>query len=189
VPNNLQLLAPSSALAAIDFSAPFAPAANVSLDGVDAYRASVFCLQPPGDMEGRKAISDSLTAGCIPVIFNEHVMSKKYPWFVSAEEEEAAFLYIPFSKVIKSAEPPFNIADFLLSVPPSKIIRMQQAGARLARRFQISVPPRRFMPQAGSGGARMSREDDAGASLAAWDYSPFKDAAPGSYDRQSNSLL
>jgi hypothetical protein len=76
-----------------------------------------------------------------------------------------------------------------MTIPTATIIQMQQAGARLARRFQISVPPRRFMPQAGSGGARLSREDDAGTSLAAWVSSPFKDYSSDLLDRPSNKLL
>lgn len=33
---------------------------------------SIFCLQPPGDSPTRKSFYDSLTCGCIPVIFGNH---------------------------------------------------------------------------------------------------------------------
>ncbi len=49
------------------------------MSGLDYYRHSVFCLQPPGDMDGRKAIFDSISTGCIPVIFIPNLLHIKYP--------------------------------------------------------------------------------------------------------------
>lgn len=51
------------------------------MSGLEAYNSSVFCLQPPGDMESRKGVFDSLMSGCIPVIFNKDMLSINYPWF------------------------------------------------------------------------------------------------------------
>ena len=50
-----------------------------NMSGLDYYRHSVFCLQPPGDMDGRKAIFDSIATGCIPVIFIPNLLHIKYP--------------------------------------------------------------------------------------------------------------
>ena len=36
---------------------------------LDGYRTSVFSLQPAGDDPARKGIIDSVTSGCIPVLF------------------------------------------------------------------------------------------------------------------------
>ena len=39
-------------------------------DLLSSYKKAVFCLCPPGDDPGRKAVFDSIVAGCIPVIFH-----------------------------------------------------------------------------------------------------------------------
>jgi hypothetical protein len=39
-------------------------------EALHLYRRSIFCLSPPGDSPTRKAIFDSLLAGCIPVVFD-----------------------------------------------------------------------------------------------------------------------
>ena len=39
-------------------------------DAIQMYQSSDFCLQPPGDTLPRPGILDSLTTGCVPVIFH-----------------------------------------------------------------------------------------------------------------------
>ena len=48
-------------------------------DLLSAYRRAVFCLCPPGDDPGRKAVFDSIVSGCIPVIFHDSTLFNQYP--------------------------------------------------------------------------------------------------------------
>ena len=52
-------------------------------DFLTIYRNSVFCLCPPGDDPGRKAVFDAILSGCIPVIFEVATLYNQYPWHVS----------------------------------------------------------------------------------------------------------
>jgi hypothetical protein len=52
------------------------------------YTKSVFCLCPAGDSYTRKALFDSLVAGCIPVISHKASLAM-YSWYFTAEEVRA----------------------------------------------------------------------------------------------------
>eukprot|EP00468_Gymnochlora_sp_CCMP2014_P003565 CAMPEP_0167751604 /NCGR_PEP_ID=MMETSP0110_2-20121227/6675_1 /TAXON_ID=629695 /ORGANISM="Gymnochlora sp., Strain CCMP2014" /LENGTH=491 /DNA_ID=CAMNT_0007637127 /DNA_START=31 /DNA_END=1506 /DNA_ORIENTATION=+ len=52
-----------------------------AVDYIKRYYESTFCLQPEGDTPSRKAILDSMTLGCIPVLFAK-LQTKLWPWHV-----------------------------------------------------------------------------------------------------------
>lgn len=149
------------------------PASNVgSLPGfgavgLDLYRLSQYCLQPPGDMDGRKALSDSIMLGCIPVYFHAHLLSEKYSWFFSVNEEREAALYIPWQVVMGNAS--FNLVDYIASIPVEVTTKKQEAVAKIAYRMTYSVPPKRFDEYIGFGGAP-------GVKVGAKWAPPFEDA-------------
>jgi hypothetical protein len=135
--------------------------------GLDLYRLSQYCLQPPGDMDGRKAMSDAILLGCIPVIFNAHLMSKKYSWFYPPEVEREVALYIPWGVVARQKD--FNFVDYIASIPPEVTKAKQAALAKLAEKVVYSVPPAKMSEYAGFGGAP-------GESIGGNWSPPFKDA-------------
>lgn len=135
--------------------------------GLDVYRYSQYCMQPPGDMDGRKALSDSILLGCIPVFFNAHLLSEKYPWFFSRDVERDAALYIPWQIVMKNES--FNAVDYISSIPPEVTRKKQEALAKLAGKIVYSVPPNRLHEYIGFGGAPGAKEG------ASWSP-PFEDA-------------
>lgn len=58
-------------------------------------RQSVFCLEPPGALVGRKSIIDSILSGCIPVLFSSK-QEELYPWhWGSWREDSRVILDLP----------------------------------------------------------------------------------------------
>lgn len=135
--------------------------------GLDLYRLSQYCMQPPGDMDGRKALSDSILLGCIPVYFNAHLLSEKYQWFFPPAVEQEAALYIPWQEVMQN--PSFNVVDYIASIPPEVTVRKQEALSKLAEKVCYAVPPENLSEYIGFGGAPGEKEG------ATW-FPPFKDA-------------
>jgi hypothetical protein len=119
-------------------STPFPPPPTTT--GISLYRQSVFCLQPPGDMEIRNGIFDALLAGCIPVLFLSHTLHKVYPWYFSAEEEEAITFHLQARRVKQKQD---NIIDYLASIPDEVIYAKQEAIRNFVMRIQYALPPNR----------------------------------------------
>ena len=78
---------------------------------------SIFCLQPPGDTDTRKSFYDSVTCGCIPVIFElDHKV--EYPF-------ESVFDYSSFSvKIPRNKQ--IQFLDVLHAYSQNDIVSMQQ---------------------------------------------------------------
>ena len=123
-----------------------------AMTGLEAYNASIFCMQPPGDLMGRKGIFDSFLAGCIPVMFNYHVLSKSYPWWFPADGyvEGNTTAYIShFTKI----NPKFNSIDYLKQHFTSELIlKMQKQIEHLGYLLQYAKPPARMAPYIGHAG-------------------------------------
>mmetsp|Transcript_60323 Transcript_60323/g.161884 ORF Transcript_60323/g.161884 Transcript_60323/m.161884 type:complete len:528 (+) Transcript_60323:61-1644(+) len=100
--------------------------------------ASTFCLQPPGDTPTRKGIFDSLTLGCIPVIFDQNSMA----WYeVHLPNWQQVAVFVPSAKL---AQQSFNVVDYLVDLAgrmPGLIKRKQQTIADIAYRLQFSRTP------------------------------------------------
>lgn len=109
--------------------------------GISLYRESIFCLQPPGDMEIRNGIFDSLLAGCIPVLFLEHILHKVYPLYLSRDEEESITAYIPALLLRNDPIHGDNMVDILAKISDEEILRKQQAIAKIVPRLHYAIPP------------------------------------------------
>ena len=107
-------------------------------DFLSVYKRSIFCLSPPGDDPGRKAVFDAIISGCIPVIFEPATLFNQYPWHFSEEDALDIAISIPGAKV-RSNE--LQFMDFLLSIDMSVIRKKQEAIHRIAPTLQYSVPP------------------------------------------------
>ena len=103
-----------------------------------SYRRSVFCLLPPGDDPARKAVSDAILSGCIPVIFEVATLFNQYPWHIGEQAALDIAIGIPGGQV-RSGKMEFM--EVLLAVPPEVIRMKQEAIAKYAPRMQYSSPP------------------------------------------------
>lgn len=107
-------------------------------DYLQIYKKSVFCLSPPGDDPGRKAVFDAIISGCIPVIFHPSTLYNQYYWHLSEEDALDISVSVP-GVLVKSNK--FQFMDFLLSIDMDVIKAKQEAIARIAPGLQYSVPP------------------------------------------------
>jgi len=107
-------------------------------DLLSVYRRSVFCLCPPGDDPGRKAVFDSIVAGCIPVIFHESTIYNQYPWHIGEQAALDISVFIP-GKMINSRG--LDLMTVLNSISPEIIAKKQAALSILAPKVQYSIPP------------------------------------------------
>lgn len=131
------------------------------------YMKSIFCLNPPGDDSGRRAVFDSLIAGCIPVVFDFATIYNQYPWHMTEQIALDISIYIPGDQYVSGH---VKFMDILSSIDPEVIRLKQRAIEILAPTLQYSLPPLDHL-------RNMSDETP-------WD-SPFED----SVDRTVNGLF
>lgn len=93
-----------------------------------------FCLEPAGDTPGRKSISDSITFGCIPVIFSE-LTDDVAPWFWLDWKDRARVL-VPREEFVAGR---IDLKKLLQSIPPELLELMRKTLRQKARKFQYSV--------------------------------------------------
>ncbi|CEL93738.1 unnamed protein product [Vitrella brassicaformis CCMP3155] len=123
---------------------------------IEAYRSSVFCLNPPGDSPSRKAIADSILLGCIPVLFHPDQL-QLWPWHISNMSQTAVYvdheeLWPGSSMLLESPtdsdvwtyvrsnkpEPAFDVIDRLKAIPKSEVAAKQRFIADNAQRLQYT---------------------------------------------------
>jgi len=56
------------------------------------YLSSDFCLHPPGDSCTRRAVLDSMLAGCIPVLLEKCTVDEQYQWLLGSPETFSVFV-------------------------------------------------------------------------------------------------
>ena len=101
-----------------------------------AMRRATFSLQPAGDDPARKSIIDSVTSGCIPVLFYPE-QRELWPahwgsWINSST------VYIPHSDVLSGQ---VDVLQTLRAIPEQQVQMMQLAIERNARRLVYGVGP------------------------------------------------
>ena len=95
---------------------------------------STFCLEPAGDSPWRKSLADSITFGCIPVLFSE-LTDDVAPWFWKDWKARARVL-VPREEFIAGR---IDLKKLLQSIPPQLLKVMQTTLKEKSRRFQYSV--------------------------------------------------
>ena len=115
---------------------------------LDAYRRATFSLQPAGDDPARKGILDSLTCGCIPVLFYEQ-QAALWPLHWRDWAPQASVL-LPHEAVLNGS---LDVMRTLAAIPHERVALMQATIERWARRVHYAVP----------GGAHKEGSDGAGA--------------------------
>ena len=95
---------------------------------------SVFCLEPLGDSPYRKSIWDSLSLGCIPVVFSLY-NEITAPWHWGKWRNDSR-VYVPEQLLDDDA---FDLVDHLRSIPENTVKHMQAVIAHHARSIQIAI--------------------------------------------------
>ena len=113
------------------------------LRALQAMRHSIFSLQPPGDDPARQSIVQSLTVGCIPVLFVEQQLAL-WPLHWGAWVNEST-VFLPAAGVRSGR---FNVIDALSRIPEGQIRRMQRTIRRNVRRMIYSLQPNVGQPDA-----------------------------------------
>ena len=95
---------------------------------------AVFCLEPAGDGPWRKSIYDTITMGCIPVVFSE-LTDDVAPWYWQDLKPRARVL-VPRQDFVEGR---IDLRRFLQSIPPRLVRLMQETLKQRARAFQYSL--------------------------------------------------
>lgn len=83
---------------------------------IGLFTESEFCLQPPGDSATRKSVFDSLSSGCIPVIFDPFTAYYQYPWHLPPDHTKySVFIDQEDVKDMKA-----NVVEILMKVSLKK---------------------------------------------------------------------
>lgn len=143
-------------------------------DLLGAYKFGTFCLCPPGDDPGRKAVFDSIVSGCIPVVFHESTIFNQYPWHLGEQLAQDISVFIPGMDVVSGK---LKVMQILKAIKPDVIKKKQQLLELLAPRIQYAIPPIELLK---------NRSDET-----PWDP-PFKDAVEvaleGMFDRAHRAV-
>ena len=100
---------------------------------LNAYRHATFSLQPAGDDPARKGLIDSVTCGCIPVLFHEQ-QRMLWPHHWGGWVRDATVL-LPSDAVRNGS---LNVLEALRAIPPRRVARMQQALRLNAHRLHYA---------------------------------------------------
>mmetsp|Transcript_39524 Transcript_39524/g.55076 ORF Transcript_39524/g.55076 Transcript_39524/m.55076 type:complete len:190 (+) Transcript_39524:142-711(+) len=97
-------------------------------------KKAVFCLEPVGDNPWRKSIIDSITYGCIPVLFS-HITDGMAPYHWQGWRNRTR-VFVPRWDFMSGR---IDLKKLLESIPPSFLQLLQQSIEKIAKRFQTSL--------------------------------------------------
>ena len=100
----------------------------------DEKSKAIFCLEPAGDSPWRKGISDSITMGCIPVLFSD--LTDDVAPFHWGNWKDSGRVLVPRAQFASGC---IDLKGLLQSAPPMLVQLMQQTLAKHARTFQYSI--------------------------------------------------
>jgi hypothetical protein len=107
---------------------------HFSHDAMFQKQRSVFCLEPEGDAVWRKSTYDSITSGCIPVLFSATTDALS-PWhWVSSIREKTRLLYSEEDFLSGN-----TTLQVLRDIPPERIAAMQAAIRTHAHRLHWAL--------------------------------------------------
>ncbi|KAK8690882.1 hypothetical protein V6N13_074408 [Hibiscus sabdariffa] len=92
---------------------------------------ATFCLQPPGDTPTRRSTFDAITAGCIPVFFEELSAKMQYQWHLPEDKYPEFSVFIPKEEVVFKG---LKILDVLMAIPRSEVAKMRESIVELIPR-------------------------------------------------------
>ena len=95
---------------------------------------SIFCLEPAGDSPWRKGVADSITFGCIPVLFSD-LSDQVTPWHWG-EWKARGRVVVDRPAFVQGK---IDLRHLLSSVPPQLLSLMQETLQQHARQYQYSL--------------------------------------------------
>ncbi|KAK4701053.1 hypothetical protein P7C70_g5184, partial [Phenoliferia sp. Uapishka_3] len=98
---------------------------------------SVFCLQPPGDSPTRKGFWESISLGCIPVVFRRGTYDKVWTGVLGEIEWDNLALYIDEQGLLQEKG---DVVEVLRGVEDEEVKRRQREIAEIAVRVQYGIP-------------------------------------------------
>ena len=107
------------------------------------YHESVFCFIPRGHTYSRKALIDSLMAGCIPVVFHVETLHTLYPLFIDIPTALAMSVYFPHYKLDEAEGSPFNcsLINYLIDIRDGDEVYLKRhVISSVLKRLQYSLP-------------------------------------------------
>ena len=107
---------------------------KILVDTLSSYREAVFSFQPAGDDPARKGIIDSITSGCIPVVFYEQ-QQQLWPWHWRDWATESSIL-LPHDAVLNGS---LDVLEALATIPQQRVAQMQATIRQFAHRLQYSL--------------------------------------------------
>lgn len=102
--------------------------------GFRLMRRSVFCLQPPGFGNERKSIADSITLGCIPVLFAPQADALLWPLQWAPFRDDSRVLVD--GKALLRGE--LDLLATLSAIPPERVAAMQATIERKGHRLHYA---------------------------------------------------
>ena len=102
---------------------------------IRAKTQSTFCLEPPGFGFERKSIVDSISLGCIPVLFHLEDSFRMWPYQWEPAWRNTTYVYLPYEDVLASR---IDVRAALMKIPRSQIDAMQRSIERNAHRFHVA---------------------------------------------------
>lgn len=100
-------------------------------------RSSTFCLEPVGDSPWRKSIADSISFGCIPVLFSNDT-DNVTPWFWDHWKHHGRILLgEEYREAFLSGR--IDLYQLLSTIPPRLLTLMQDTVAKYCRQYQYSL--------------------------------------------------
>jgi len=101
---------------------------------VEVKRRAVFCLEPGGDSPWRKSLYDSLTSGCIPVLFSPYnLIVAPMHWGPIARK---ASVYVDIHRVMNGS---IDLIQELESIPKSKVLDMQRVISKYGHSLHYAL--------------------------------------------------
>ena len=99
-----------------------------------AKREADFCLEPAGDSPFRKSLADSISLGCIPVLF--HPMTDHANEWLWDDWKEAGRILVPRERYLRGEVDLHRL--LISSMPPPALAHMKHVLSSNARKFTIS---------------------------------------------------
>lgn len=99
---------------------------------------SIFCLEPVGDSPWRKSLSDSITFGCIPVLFSNDT-DDVAPWFWGHWKKQGRVLLGGETNREDFLAGRIDLYQLLSSIPSQLLALMQETIDKYGRQFQYSL--------------------------------------------------
>ncbi|RVW24276.1 Xyloglucan galactosyltransferase MUR3 [Vitis vinifera] len=107
-----------------------------TINVMQMFQNSSFCLQPTGDSFTRRSTFDSILAGCIPVFFHPVSAYRQYLWHLPKEHTKYS-VFIPMNYIKEGI---VSIEKVLLGIPEQRMLAMREEVISLIPKIIYANP-------------------------------------------------